>query len=500
MKIKGVLLILVFLIILKLTSAELYISEIMYHPVESDSYNEWIEIYNGGTEIIHIENLTLCNNHLFPGFVNHTDENIYLNNFTTIEPNQYAIITDGGSGTEVYDNYSVSQDSIAIHTEGGSMCNNGLNNDEEIITIYYNDELIDAIHYYSEWGADDNGRSLCSIENIWRECIPTPGSENIEHRDTTNYTLQITEFLPDPEGYDNAPMPEGEWIELFNYGEKEINLIGLILKDDANHKLIITGTTTTKETIEPQEYLAIYMNGFWGFLNNNGFEEITLLTELEEEITQITYYDSKEGNSWSLIGDFWKITKPSPNQENIDEDIEKNSKIRINKAYLGSDNQAKFGDNLRVRLDVYKGNTTKEEVRIYIKGNDEKISKITRFKISNVYTNHTLTVPIQIFPNCNSKYKDGIYKIIVEGLEEASEELIEIRGITNNLCGKVVETKIIDKDSKILINDSDVQSKEIFKSVSKQSERSAIYFFCFVLILVIIKTNSKKWKKLKLKQ
>ena len=500
MKIKRILLILVFLIILNLTSAELYISETMYNPIESDSYNEWIEIYNEGSDTIHITNLTLCNKQLFPGFVNYTDENIYLNNFTTIEPNQYAIITDGGSGTEVYDNYGVSQDSIAIHTDGATICG-GLNNDEEIITIYYNNELIDAIHYYSEWGANDNGRSLCSIENIWKECIPTPGSENIEHRDTTNYTLQITEFLPDPEGFDTASMPEGEWIELFNYGEKEINLIGLILKDNANHKLIITDTTTTKETITPQEYLVIYMNGKYGFLNNDGFEKITLLTDLEEEITQVTYYDSKEGNSWSLIDGFWKITKPSPNQENIDESIEKDSKISINKVYLGTDNKAKFGDNLRVRLDVYKGNTTKEEVIIYIEGNNEKISKITRFKISNLYTNHTLTIPIQIFPNCNSKYEEGIYKIIVEGLEESNEELIEIKGITENLCEKVKETKTINEGSKTLINDSEVQSKKaIFESESKQSERSAIYFFCFVLILVIIKTNSKKWKKLKLKQ
>jgi hypothetical protein len=494
MRIKVIFLIFIFLILSNSVLAEIYFSEIMYSPIESNYYNEWIEVYNKGTETIYIENLTLCNQQLFPGFINHTDNETYLNNFTAIEPNQYAIITDGGSGTDAYNNFDINKDSISMHTEGATLCG-GLNNQGELITIYYNNELIDAIHYYPAWGADDNGKSLCSINSIWKECNPTPGSENIEQQSTTNYTLRITEFLPNPEGSDTANMPDGEWIELFNYGENEINLIELILKDNTNRELVITNTNIIKETIDPQEYLVVYMNGI-GLLNNEGFEKIRLLTSLEEEITQVTYYGSKEGTSWSLIDLFWKSTKPSPNEENINEEIGKQSNISIDEIYLGSDNKAKFGDNLRVKLDIYKGNTTKEEIKIYLEKEGEKISKITRFKVSNIYTNHILTVPIQIFPNCNSKYEEGNYNVIVEGLDESNKDSIKIEGITENLC----ETKIVDEDSKSIINVPKIQSEAIYESTSTKSERTAIYFFCFVLVLVIVKTNTKKWKKSRLKQ
>ena len=192
----------------------------MYNPTQSDSYNEYIEIKNVGTEPILIENLEICNEQLYSGFINHIDGEIYQDNTTEIQPNQLAIITDGKSGTEVYNNFNIDETSISLHPDAATICT-GLNNDHDIIIIKNDNEIFDAIHYYSNWGADNNGYSLCLLDEKWQECTQTPGSSNEELKQ--EYNIEINEFLPNPLGDDNDFMPNGEWIELKNNGD-EINI------------------------------------------------------------------------------------------------------------------------------------------------------------------------------------------------------------------------------------------------------------------------------------
>ena len=114
---KFVIIILILLIIPSVNGF-LEITEIMYKPLESYHYNEWIEIYNYGIEPINITELILCSNALLPGFINHTNDELYLENNLEIGPNQHAIITDGGSGTDAYNNYDINSNSIASSVSG----------------------------------------------------------------------------------------------------------------------------------------------------------------------------------------------------------------------------------------------------------------------------------------------------------------------------------------------------------------------------------------------
>ena len=165
---------------------------------------------------------------------------------------------------------------------------------------------------------------------------------------------------------------------------------------------------------------------------------------------------------------------------------------------MGNDKKAKFGDNLRIRLEIHKGDETKEQIKVFIEKNGEKITKITTFNIEEKYSENTLTVPVQIFPNCNSKYKEGTYQLIATGLDVSANKDIRIEGITDNLCETITETHIKSSQtaSASNINPSERQSSiKVYESESEKSRRAALFFFCLILILVIFQLNLEKWKK-----
>lgn len=477
---KFLLAIVTFLIIIQQTSAFLEITEINYNPEGSDNNQEYIELHTD----LNLSGLTIKDQ-------SSEDSLIQLKHY----PSNYSLIVEEG--------FDYTNINATIYSVGATIGNN-LNNDEDLIIILNGTEVLDAIHYYEEWGANNNQKSLCKIDKFWQECNPTPGGPNKAEEITQEYTIEITEFLPNPKGDDDAPMPEGEWIEIFNHGDKEIDLTGVKIVDKTNHILIISNTNTQNTIIEPEEYKLIYTNGMFGFLNNEGLEEIRLLTPGEMEIEKITYTDSRESSSWSKINNTWRLTKPTPEKENPElknTEEGKESEIEIKEVYLGSDNSAKFGDNIRIKLEIYKGDETKESVKAYIEKGDKKISKTTSFNILEKYSENTITIPIQISPNCNLKELEGEYTIKVEGLGTRTDKEITIKGINKDLCEKEIVkeenviTKTKDQEFETVINNQ-VQSNEIiYESKAKKAVRNGIYFFSLILVLLIVNLTIEKWKK-----
>ena len=154
-------------------------------------------------------------------------------------------------------------------------------------------------------------------------------------------------------------------------------------------------------------------------------------------------------------------------------------------------------------MNIYKGDETKESIRAYIQNDNKKISKTTSFNINKKFSENTITIPIQIFPNCNLKNKEGEYKLIVEGLDEKDEKILEIKGITQNLCEKQKQTcteeNLVNYMEEInfeTVINSNLQPNEIiYESKSKKTSKSGIYFFALILVLLTIHMITEKWKK-----
>lgn len=95
--------------------------------------------------------------------------------------------------------------------------------------------------------------------------------------------IVLNEILPKTKGSDGAVMPDGEWVELYNNSESDVDLAGWSVEDVAGNSDTITTTnsdangnpTDSGETIIPSHgYLVLYMSG--STFNNSSSEEVIL--------------------------------------------------------------------------------------------------------------------------------------------------------------------------------------------------------------------------------
>ncbi len=164
-------------------NTDVIINEIMYEPVPDDNYNEWIELYNNGTGSVSLENWKLCDKEILSGYIDRDrDGALYMNASILIPPGGYALITDGGSGTEVYDNFTVSETALALHVDAGTICGRLTNDEGKPIELTDSSgALIEIITYDPSIGASGNGKSLERNSTGWFESLTnggTPGWEN----------------------------------------------------------------------------------------------------------------------------------------------------------------------------------------------------------------------------------------------------------------------------------------------------------------------------------
>lgn len=103
---------------------------------------------------------------------------------------------------------------------------------------------------------------------------------NIENPVLAFGNLAINEYMPDPSGDDIAPMPEGEWIEIYNDLDQAVDMTGFVLYDAMdNHSLPITSDNSEggDTIVRPHAYKTVYRNGNVRFsLNNSGPERVRL--------------------------------------------------------------------------------------------------------------------------------------------------------------------------------------------------------------------------------
>lgn len=130
----------------------------------------------------------------------------------------------------------------------------------------------------------------------------------------------INEFVADlPSGQNET---DGEWVELYNSGDTELDLSGYVLADAKDNRLVISPAYVEGETtkIASKGYLVVLRRGSKFSLNNN--EDEVLLFESTQSAKAIDHYgysSTKIGLSWGRIpdaGEFTQALVPTPGKAN----------------------------------------------------------------------------------------------------------------------------------------------------------------------------------------
>jgi len=243
--------------------------------------------------------------------------------------------------------------------------------------------------------------------------------------------IVINEILPNPEEYSDA-----EWIELFS--SETINLSGWRL-DTTGQVYNFTNATISDFLIVTKNKTSFLLQWpsveqtkiieWTGMGLNNAGEPVYLFNQsVLTDSTTYPSFSSKQGKSWARCnGTFVVCDLPTPSEiNNCTQQSNQTNQSSQNESVIkitDYDKHAKFGESIDIELSMYRGNTAKYAVYIYVeddKGTD--VSDKETLHLDEKFTNYTETVTLEL----KCKDEEGSYTLVAEGLGEKDTEDIEI--------------------------------------------------------------------------
>lgn len=303
--------------ITSLGTGRVVINELLPNPEGSDEKNEWIELKN-------VSNLS-----------------VDLTNWVVSDASgKKAILTQAK-----YGNLLLPGGGFLVLLRPQTKIS--LNNSGDTIDLIDSKGMaVDSVQYKSKAPEGKSWALASSAGWYWAE-VPTPGSENIinsflEIASSTNKDMieikaakvtevkkipgevievlgyktnvfsfddiKINELFPNPKGDDR----KGEFIELINLGNEELNISNFYLTDGVKRYYFPEGTI-----IYPEDFILVERVESKISLNNSG-DKIVLFSTLGEKVDELAYEKSYEDESYSrsVNGDFFWTDYITPGEEN----------------------------------------------------------------------------------------------------------------------------------------------------------------------------------------
>ena len=176
----------------------------------------------------------------------------------------------------------------------------------------------------------------------------------------------------------------------------------------------------------------------------------------------------------------------SLNQKNSDDDIIENEIVII-----GTDKEEYFfGDEVMVNLYVKKGDSSKTVVNAKIKAKNI-VSPTTKTYYKDKNTEYEIKFPILLNNNCDEKYNEGKYELVIEGLGTKTTKQINLKN-SNQICYhkepkqskitnsnyKLDEFELIYFTNKSASNDEIISMVQIFNN-DNVSHNYSIYSYVY---------------------
>lgn len=318
-------------------SEQIVFTEIMYDLEGSDDKREWVEIYNNSNQDIEINSdwrFYEGSNHMIT--VIQGDSILASAETVIIVDNPEYFLTDHP------DYQGTILDSVVKLNNSGEEIKLSLDKGETWIVI---------VQYDSVAGANGDGYSLEFNDNSWQpsnDIGGSPGSclfnneqedcdceEEIndneneqaeepfdnnqqneeppqsppEQKIVYSTNIYINEVVPDPDGSDE----EGEFIELYNNDNQEIDLVGWQLSDNTDKIYNLSGI------IVANGFLVIYRTDSGIVLNNSNGDTVELFNPNNELVNQVVYDKAVAAQSYSrtIIGEWEWTEELTPGQANL---------------------------------------------------------------------------------------------------------------------------------------------------------------------------------------
>lgn len=360
----------------------LEITEFLSDPFEDDDSSkplgEWVELYNSGDEPIYLDGL-----YLYDNTDNHELKITAVNcNNLELFPQQYSIIYRDGDSDFALNNDA---DTVRLYT--------GYPLDENL--------LIDEVTYTN----NIEGMSFSKVNDNWYRTVPTPEKENIY---TAGCDWQLN-LISDNSIYHSEDLELKVTLQR-NYGEKQTisvkgkieDIFGMSIKNYVpwTEKEV---TTTISKVYTPNLKDGVYQISFW-------LENLTC-TDKNLDDNRVT-----------------KLIAINPQYQESD------SLIEIERLYLGSDEEAEWGDQFTTKVNLYKGEESRYSAQLWAEMDGEKVSKTTRVSLFDKYKHYPLTLPIQLEPNCNNKIDDGEAILVIEAFGLRTEQEFDIADVDSDVC------------------------------------------------------------------
>ena len=371
---------------LRTTSPDIMISELLPNPFGADDDHlpggEWVELFNNGSVSVDLRGALLQDQN--GGKVYLADTNTLGKEGLTICPRCYLLVYRNGDSDFSLD---TDYDEITL-----------INRDQDILTR-------------TSYSSSKEGYSWQRNGSRWTLAFPTP----------------------------LAPLSDEEPCDV------SLSLDGNLTSADANLPFIITATNhhpravniTVVGEIETGSGRVVKNYSPW----TNSKIISSLYTEYSPALSADTYLVT-----FTVVNMSCSDTHPEDNivqQLYLQTDqtlMPENSTLSVENINLGSDKKARWGDQLLLKLHIYKSNETKSEIRVWAEHVGKKVSKTTSFLLKEKNHFSTLTIPLQLDANCRYQYPNGSITLIVEGLGQRTEESVPIEGVSSNLCMTTIAT------------------------------------------------------------
>ena len=421
-------LVILLLLMIPTVYADIFINEIMYNPQGNDNNKEYVELYVNGSI-----NLS--------GYVIEDSSSQDVLELLQFSDSSYVLIVEEG--------FNYTGINASIYSVGAAIGNNLGNTGDIIILKDLNGTILDTVSYNNSLGGDGNGKALCGF---WKECSATPGYENEISVIIWEESPQICDWKIDLGLEENIFLDSVDFsiaVNKINGEEENITVRGEITnifgKKIKSYKPWTDKRVVNKATkkYSPNLKEGVYQLHFW-------LENISCDSEFENnEITKLI------------------AVNPLLNADQ--------SSLEIERLYLGNDQEAEWGDQFTVKVNIYKGDETKQSVQLWAEKDGKKISKTTKVLIEDKYKNYPLTLPVQLFANCDGKISDGTALLVLEAFDLHQEQEFKIDGIDKEICKDYIKAvKELKKEFAIKkeVIKEEIISPEIIKKVEEEPEIS----------------------------